>query len=309
MSEALRKVLIDGEDVFLQTSTTLYKGEAINKEYVGIKSLEDSVIHSPSSFCKKYVSQQCNGWDRLYVLRDGKKVKLKVLRDEKRVSLSRNVLPNITHKKPNNVRKLSHNIKKTKKNNKHPCIPDKKLLTQFPGKNIEKPLDLQPFIDAVRKYKIVNKYKLEGKDLVGDATEYWFMENINCQRCRAKDWIKCEANTPAFDFECKICNTVYSIKSAQKDFFIKKSESIKIEASGRYSPLKNAHIKRKLDWILIYYDKASRTIKKVYYVPYENIDSDKCFVARKPLASHTKKPGWKGCRIRFSKEAFRQIIP
>ena len=206
------------------------------------------------------------------------------------------------------TRRVNITRKKTKKVLTHECIPDKNIITEFPGKDPANYLNLMPYVLAVLKERREKTGKEGGKDIYGNATEYWFMDNINCQRCNAKNWTKCAGGTPAFDFECNNCKVVYSIKGGHTDYFKKTYKGLKVHACGRYSPLINAHAKKILDWVLIYYDKVNNNVKSVYYIPHEKINSDKCIIARTPLGLNTKNPGWKGSKIKFSGNIFKRII-
>jgi len=309
MSEILRKILIDGEKVFLKYNDIIYEGIAVNNEKLGIKSNDDQNLYSPSGFCQKYTKHSCNGWGVLYVIRNDVKISLDTLRKKatgintvnntQRINKS-TTIKNIIHK---------NNTTRRKKQYSHKCIPDKDLITDFPGKNLENYLNLKPYVNAVLKQVREKGQKEGGKGIYGNIIEYWFMNNIDCQRCNKREWIKCSSMTPVFDFECNNCKTVYSIKGAHShDFLQKVIGKLKIGLCGRYTPLVNAHEKRILDWILIDYDKGKDIIKRVYYVPHEKINSDLCFFPLKPLPETAKRAGYKGSTARFSKNIFKQII-
>jgi len=306
MSEILGKILIDGEKVFLKYNDNIYEGIAVNNEKVGIKSNDDQNLYSPSGFCQKYTKHSCNGWATLYVIRDGVKISLGALR--KKVTGINNTrhINKITTKK--NIIPKNTTIRH-KKQYSHKCIRDIHLITDFPGKDTENYLDLKPYVNAVLKQVREKGEKEGGKGIYGNIVEYWFMNNIDCQRCNKREWIKCSSMTPVFDFECNNCKTVYSIKGAHSHEFLQKIVGqLKIGLCGRYTPLVNAHEKRILDWILIDYDKEKSIVKKVYYIPHEKINSDLCFLPLKPLPETAKRAGYKGSTVRFSKNIFKQIV-
>ena len=204
--------------------------------------------------------------------------------------------------------KFNKSRKRAKNLIEHKCVPDKDTILEFPDKDPENKLDLVPYVNAVLKQKREKNGKEGGNNIYSDATEYWFMDNFDCLRCNARNWIKCKARTPAFDCECNTCKTVYSIKSGHGADFKKKSQNLRIDACSRYSPLMNAHAKRVLDWILIHYDKGDNLVKHVYYVQHEKINADECIMAREPLGPHTKNPGWKGSKILFPGDIFQTLV-
>jgi hypothetical protein len=100
---------------------------------------------------------------------------------------------------------------------------------------------------------------------------------------------------------------MYSIKSSKGDFLKKKIGRLDVPC-GRYTPLRNAHDKIKLDWIMVYYDKEKNTVKKVYYVPHEKVNSEICFLqVIRPLTAK-RHPGRSEATSKFSKSIFKQII-
>jgi hypothetical protein len=84
MSNNISDLVISGEPVFVEIKKQIYNGKAyVNGEQFGIYDLQEpdsDKIYTPSGFCAKYLGYNCNGWTKVYVIRDGKRVTLNDLR-------------------------------------------------------------------------------------------------------------------------------------------------------------------------------------------------------------------------------------
>ena len=92
MSERISELIIPNEPIFLKYNGIIYNGKIVTvekngKPQIGIIDLHenstDDKIYSPSGFCSKHMGYECNGWVKLYVIRDGINIKLEKLRGNK----------------------------------------------------------------------------------------------------------------------------------------------------------------------------------------------------------------------------------
>ena len=77
---------VPDEPVFLKYKGKTYNGKIViveknGSKQIGIIDSKDGVTNTPSKFCSKHIGYECNGWVKLYVIRDGKKMKLSELRE------------------------------------------------------------------------------------------------------------------------------------------------------------------------------------------------------------------------------------
>ncbi len=107
--------VIPDEPVFLEYNKKTHNGKIViveknGKPQIRIIDLQEDKEYTPSSFCKKYIGYECNGWVKLYVIRDGKKVKLSNLRE---APPTRKRAKSSTTEKKNTNSKTKKNLGKT----------------------------------------------------------------------------------------------------------------------------------------------------------------------------------------------------
>lgn len=134
------------EIVYLQHKKNTYKGRIVFEgDTIGILDMEDSNIsdevYTPSGFCSKYLHYNCNGWTKLYVIRDGAPVILNRLR--KGNASSSRKKQTTTNKKTKNTKKNTEKGESSgKKRTPSPLVemtppppPDSSSLSDSPSKS------------------------------------------------------------------------------------------------------------------------------------------------------------------------------
>jgi len=167
----------------------------------------------------------------------------------------------------------------------------------------------------------LNKYYLETKEnhpnwkkegnIVGEAGEYFAIEELICQRCNSDNWIKCRTNQPSYDQICGDCGKKYQIKTRkatkhQYENFILKNE-IKISGAAYSKTIEN--LSEDIDYYIILYELNQEGTSKEYnilniiHVYGEDIDEFN-IKPRKPLSSTARRAGWQGCDLVFNDYQF-----
>ena len=153
--------------------------------------------------------------------------------------------------------------------------------------------------EIIRQVKENNNWKSESR-IVGEASEYYVINNVKCVRCNNHNFEKCKINEKSKDLICISCNQKYQIKSkcvTQNQFTNIQCKNTFKTIGGEYSTTLN-NINENIDYLIILYEKQSYKIINILYIKNENINSH-CIIPRKPLSLTAKRAGWQGCNIVF----------
>jgi type II restriction enzyme len=122
------------------------------------------------------------------------------------------------------------------------------------------------------------------------CTEAWGLANLYCPSCNSSRVDSLPVNTPAHDFTCPSCSTLFQLKS--------KSSSIgnRIQ-DGAFESMKKAIVGgRTPDLFLLHYQLPQFAVQNVLLIPHFGF-SLSLLEKRKPLSSTARRAGWVGCNF------------
>lgn len=122
------------------------------------------------------------------------------------------------------------------------------------------------------------------------VSEAWGQENLYCSNCSSDRLRRLPTNTPALDFICPQCESLFQLKSQRNRF------SSRINDAA-YDKMREAVLKRRTPNILaLHYDSARWAVQNLILVP-NFAFSLSCIEKRKALSASAERAGWVGCNI------------
>ena len=122
------------------------------------------------------------------------------------------------------------------------------------------------------------------------ASEAWVAGNLYCPNCSSKSLDSFAANTPAKDFICPKCASLFQLKSKRGKFGRKIADaaySKMIEAiRGDSTP----------NLLALEYRVPAWTVANLFVIPHFAF-TDSMVEKRKPLRAHAERHGWIGCNL------------
>lgn len=121
-------------------------------------------------------------------------------------------------------------------------------------------------------------------------TESWAVDNLFCPNCPSPRLAPSAANTPAVDFTCPRCDSLFQLKSRSSAF----ADKI---VDAAYASMRDAILQdRTPNLFALHYQPGVWEVRNLFLVP--------CFAfpltaieKRNPLGPHARRAGWVGCNI------------
>jgi type II restriction enzyme len=122
------------------------------------------------------------------------------------------------------------------------------------------------------------------------VSEAWGEDNLYCSNCTCKQLRRLPTNTPALDFECPRCASLFQLKSQRHRFAARINDAA-------YNKMREAILARRTPNLLaLHYDAARWTVRNLILVP-SFAFSLSCLEKRKPLRPSAERHDWVGCNI------------
>lgn len=122
------------------------------------------------------------------------------------------------------------------------------------------------------------------------ATESWASENLYCPQCVSDKLRRSPANTPAVDFTCAECDSVFQLKSQSKPFAAR-------IADAAYTAMMRAIQGDKVpNLFALHYDLRDWAVRNLFLIP-RFAFSPSIVEKRKPLNPGARRAGWVGCDL------------
>jgi len=122
------------------------------------------------------------------------------------------------------------------------------------------------------------------------VSEAWGEGNLYCSNCPSDLLRRLPANTPALDFECPRCASLYQLKSQRHRFASRINDAA-------YEKMRAAILERRTPNILaLHYDAVRWTVQNLILVP-SFAFSLSCLEKRNALRASAERAGWVGCNI------------
>ncbi len=122
------------------------------------------------------------------------------------------------------------------------------------------------------------------------VSEAWGEENLYCSNCTSDNLRRLPANTPALDFVCPQCSSLFQLKSQRHRFASRINDAA-------YRKMRDAIRSGGTPNILaLHYDPARWRVQNLILVP-SFVFSLSCIEKRKPLGPTAERHGWVGCNI------------
>ncbi len=122
------------------------------------------------------------------------------------------------------------------------------------------------------------------------VSEAWGEENLYCSNCESPHLRRLPTNTPALDFVCPKCESLYQLKSQRHRFTSRINDAA-------YDQMLAAILERRTPNILaLHYNADMWTVQNLFLVP-SFAFSLSCLEKRKALRSTAERAGWVGCNI------------
>lgn len=122
------------------------------------------------------------------------------------------------------------------------------------------------------------------------ASEAWALQNLFCPNCPSNSVRDFPANTPAKDFVCPRCSSLFQLKSRRGRFGRKISDAAysKMIAAIEEDATPNL--------VALEYSVPSWRISNLFVIPHFAF-SPSMIEKRKPLGAHAERHGWVGCNL------------
>jgi len=122
------------------------------------------------------------------------------------------------------------------------------------------------------------------------VSEAWGEDNLYCSNCTSDRLRRLPTNTPALDFECPRCASLFQLKSQRHRFTTRINDAA-------YDKMREVILERRTPNILaLHYDAAQWTVQNLILVP-SFAFSLSCLEKRKPLSASADRANWVGCNI------------
>ena len=124
-------------------------------------------------------------------------------------------------------------------------------------------------------------------------TEHWARENLFCPACPSEHLDPLRPNARVRDFDCPDCKSSYQLKSADKTFGRKASNS------AYWPKMKAIQDGQAPNYIFLRYSSQRWMVMDLFIIPGYFI-TPAIVEKRPPLGPHTRRPGWVGSNILLS---------
>jgi type II restriction enzyme len=122
------------------------------------------------------------------------------------------------------------------------------------------------------------------------VSEAWGEENLYCSNCTSDRLRRLPTNTPALDYECPQCASLFQLKSQRHRFATRINDAA-------YKKMCEAILQRRTPNILaLHYDAERWRVRNLILVP-SFAFSLSCVEKRKPLSPSAERAPWVGCNI------------
>jgi type II restriction enzyme len=122
------------------------------------------------------------------------------------------------------------------------------------------------------------------------VTEAWGEANLYCANCTSGRLQRLPTNTPALDFRCPQCASLFQLKSQRHAFTTRINDAA-------YDKMCEAVLQgRTPNLLALHYDHAHWSVRNLVLVP-RFAFSLSCIEKRKPLSELADRAGWVGCNI------------
>jgi type II restriction enzyme len=122
------------------------------------------------------------------------------------------------------------------------------------------------------------------------VSEAWAEDNLYCSNCPSDRLRRLPTNTPAIDFECPRCTSLFQLKSQHHRFATRINDAA-------YSKMREAILERRTPNVLaLHYDPVRWTVQNLTLVP-SFAFSLSCLQKRNALRPSAERAGWVGCNI------------
>ena len=122
------------------------------------------------------------------------------------------------------------------------------------------------------------------------ATEAWGLANLFCPNCEAAGLTASAPNTPAVDYSCEGCDSVFQLKSQSK--FL----AGRIVDAAYAAMVRAIREDRTPNLFALQYDSLHWCVENVILIPHFAFPLS-AIEKRKPLGATARRAGWVGCNI------------
>lgn len=122
------------------------------------------------------------------------------------------------------------------------------------------------------------------------ASEAWALENLFCPNCPSNSVKDFPANTPAKDFVCPRCDSLFQLKSRRGRFGRKISDAAYSKMIAAIAEDATPNL------VALEYAVPSWRISNLFVIPHFAF-SPSMIEKRKPLGAHAQRHGWVGCNL------------
>jgi type II restriction enzyme len=122
------------------------------------------------------------------------------------------------------------------------------------------------------------------------VSEAWCETNLYCSNCNSNHLRRLPTNTPALDFECPQCTSLFQLKSQRHRFTTRINDAA-------YNKMREAILEQRTPNILaLHYNPLHWTVENLILVP-SFVFTLSCLERRKALRPSAERAGWVGCNI------------
>jgi type II restriction enzyme len=126
--------------------------------------------------------------------------------------------------------------------------------------------------------------------LAGHATELWAERNLYCPNCNSPHLKPWPTNTPAIDFDCPNCKSLFQLKAQSSPY------SRRINDAAYSSMVRAIMENRTPNLYALHYHLSEWAVANVILIPRFAFPLS-AIEKRKPLAQTARRAGWVGCNI------------
>lgn len=126
--------------------------------------------------------------------------------------------------------------------------------------------------------------------LAGHATELWAARNLYCPNCDSPHLSPWPTNTPAIDFDCPNCKSLFQLKAQSRPY------SRRINDAAYSSMVRAIMENRTPNLYALHYHLSGWAVANVILIPSFAFPLS-AIEKRKPLSPTADRAGWVGCNI------------
>ncbi|MCY4582283.1 MAG: restriction endonuclease [Chloroflexi bacterium] len=136
---------------------------------------------------------------------------------------------------------------------------------------------------------VVEGYKSQSQ-IARRLTEDWATRNLYCLACASAHLDAARANTAVWDYSCAACGALYQLKSQNKPF------GRRVSNSEYYTKMRAIAAGRAPHYAFLHYSISAAAVVDLFVVPGHFL-SPAVVERRPPLPPHAKRAGWVGSNI------------